>query len=153
MWVLVLALIHFSVSLSSVDENIYIIIDNGKSWEENRDLQSENTFFSLTNNKICCVPPYYFSPYNSDTLAKVSLFHGSLDPDIILSKAVKWSTLLGSSPLYSSQLNYQDWVKIESSRRDVFVIHPKDYCANREYLEESMLKVYAIKVHAIQMKE
>tara|TARA_R110002020_G_scaffold472945_1_gene701554 strand:- start:160 stop:621 length:462 start_codon:yes stop_codon:yes gene_type:complete len=153
MWTIILILMQFSVSISKVDNSVYIIIDDSKSWEEKSVSKSDSTFFYLSNDKVCCVPPYYFSPYDGDTLAKVSLFHGSLDPDVILSKTVTWGSVINSSPFYSSKLNYQDWVRIESSRRNVFIIHPKDYSTDQEFLDKNRLKVYNVKVHAIQMEE
>ena len=153
MWTIVFVLMQFSVSLSKVDTSFYIIIDDCTNWEENSDPKLDSDFFYLSNEKVCCVPPYYFSPYDSDTLAKVSLFHGSLDPDVILSKTVTWGSVINSSPLYSSKLNYQDWVRIESSREDVYIIHPKDICRNKGFSDRNKVEVYSVNIHAIQIIE
>ncbi|MCE7055057.1 hypothetical protein LZF95_10260 [Algoriphagus sp. AGSA1] len=124
-------------------EKVFVVIDDCQQWEKHRPIDEQ--YFSITTNKVCCVPPFY-SHEGKDSLASVHLFNGDIDLNPPDKLEIIYAELLNSGVRFSSEMSFEEWGALNLAEKDVYILLPDDFCSTKRFIYDVVFTVYRAKL-------
>lgn len=125
----IVLILHFPKN----EEEVYIIVDDCKNWEV-RTYGNKSHFFINKKQRM-----------NNPS---ITLGHGWIEPTSKrLTKNLTLSQTHEKNPIYTSNLDDNDWIRlIQNPNQKFFVLRPDEYCSDKRFLFNQQFSVYEVKI-------
>lgn len=135
MWKLII-LSSFIWSVLSYDQKdfVVLIMDDCQNWH------------AVPNNALKYESDFIYSKDLPDNQS-ISLGHMWYNPKPKpATKSMSYSEIIQMRAIYTSELDYEDWRKLEiiKDKNKVFVLKPEDFCSQKRFLFNHQFTLYEI---------
>ncbi len=132
MWKLILVLAIWLYPTPDPSDYIILIADDCTQWKM--------SFFH--KKKL----HFGFSKSTPD-FHSIGLSHGWISPEDSLSKInMRYADILEQNPRYTSELNADDWIKLDNEKRKIYLLRPDDFCSEKRFVLNQEFTLYEVRV-------
>lgn len=132
MWKLILLLTLWLAPTPSPSDSIILIADDCTQWRMSI-LHKKKGYFGFTKS----TPDFHL----------VGISHGWIFPEDSLSKInMRYADILEQNPRYTSELNADDWIKLDNEKRKIYLLRPEDYCSGRRFVFNQEFTLYEVRI-------
>jgi hypothetical protein len=129
MWKLILLLSLWLAPTPSPSDYIILIADDCSKWYMS--IIKKKGHFGLSKR----TPDYH----------SVSLVYGWITPEDSLSKInMRYADILEQKPRYTSELNAEDWIKLDNEKRKIYLLRPDDFCSEKRFVLNQEFTLYEV---------
>ena len=132
MWKLILLLTLWLAPTPSPSDSIILIADDCTQWRMSI-LHKKKGYFGFTKS----TPDFHL----------VGISHGWIFPEDSLSKInMRYADILEQNPRYTSELNADDWIKLDNEKRKIYLLRPDDYCSEKRFAFNQEFTLYEVRI-------
>ncbi len=132
MWNLILLLTLWLVPAPSPSDSIFLIADDCSNWSITI-LNKKEGYFAFSKD----IPIFH----------SLGLSHGWLFPKDSMSKiSMRYADILEQKPRYTSELNADDWLKLDNDKRKIYLLRPDDYCTRKRFVFNQEFTLYEVRI-------
>jgi hypothetical protein len=59
---------------------------------------------------------------------------------------MRYAEILEQNPRYTSELNADDWLKLDNEKRKIYLLRPDDYCTRKRFVFNQEFTLYEVRV-------
>lgn len=131
MWKLILLLTLWLAPNPASSDHIILIADDCSKWYMSINKKKGHFGFSKST-------PHFHS---------VRLVYGWITPEDSLSKInMRYADILEQKPRYTSELNADDWLKLDNEKRKIFLLRPTDFCSGKRFVLNQEFTLYEVRI-------
>ncbi len=132
MWNLILLLTLWLAPNPAPSDSIILIADDCTNWDK-IDPYRKTARYSI----IKSTPDFH----------SIMLIHDWMLLEYSLSKInMRHADILEQNPRYTSDLNAEDWLKLDNEKRKIFLLRPDDYCSRKRFVFNQQFTLYEVRV-------
>lgn len=59
---------------------------------------------------------------------------------------MRYADILEQKPKYTSELNADDWIKLDNEKRKIYLLRPDDFCSGKRFVLNQEFTLYEVRV-------
>lgn len=116
----------------SPSDSIILIADDCTQWRMSI-LHKKKGYFGFTKS----TPDFHL----------VGISHGWIFPEDSLSKInMRFADILEQNPRYTSELNANDWIKLDNEKRKIYLLRPDDFFSEKRFVLNQEFTLYEVRI-------
>jgi hypothetical protein len=132
MWKLILVLAIWLYPTPDPSDYIILIADDCTQWKMSF-LHKKKLHFGFSKS----TPDFH----------SIGLSHGWISPEDSLPKInMRYADILEQNPRYTSELNADDWIKLDNEKRKIYLLRPDDFCSEKRFVLNQEFTLYEVRV-------
>jgi hypothetical protein len=75
------------------------------------------------------------------------LIHDWMIPEDSMSKINKrYADIMEQNPRYTSELNADDWIRLDNEKRKIYLLRPDDFCSEKCFVLNQEFPLYEVRI-------